>query len=1129
MSRRESQGSSGSGGGVGMIRYGKSKTGWGNLPVNILHNVLSFAQHHVTLDDSLHRQWGHDEKTAEIALAILQRIWLCEMRSVCGGWKHAVDSHAFWPAYTLLLDPSRPHSSTIEDFNSARLTPSTPSFPTLFHRSRHTTLRICLACRLNHPTRLGFYPAIPKRLTWTSRYGKSPTCDKHASHFCSECMKEFGTETFSPTYGRGGRRTVSPGIPMSTGLMPTNHGDTDGNGAVRPRGSLVCTTCRTAAITYMLRRMLEACSRGILPVRGLANHWLATYPVRNYVADGMGTAHSEAKRAIEEKWFQDHTRWTELRPTAEALQQYEYHMKQEFYRDENFSEDPRAKQIRLRQEAELRGDDWDGIETPRDRAQMFYLLRKWWRAREEETDEEDPDDEVETNGGLNQRYHEKLREGCLNDFINDRIRFGFWVAPGDEIRQHLVNAHARVRSAEPATPMSVHTPFDKLARDARHPFTGIIGMEYQPIHALDQCVGLIDVQVDPSADKHDPFLPPRDLLDELDELFEERLTDKINYAIAELMYRVRTYFDGDDDAAERYCHGLSVGELMGKLNEWKLWVPRHLADAVLSQAAQESARASAARGGQPRTSANKLNTSSPAKQTPRLPSAAQVRSLTSSPRIEMVEETVGHAMADYGITEVAFTPETVASATFAGSSRSGSTIPDDQPVMADNTAMDTDGQKANTLGKRKSFSADENSQINEQGGDEETRREEKRFKSSSPSAMFSSAAQVIPTTPHPELDIDGNGPTDFIQLAHGQQGTVKRKLPPSPETHHIDRSQRTVSPPAPPRFDLPLDRIKRDAMSDLEGSSAPVTPTPLHMAVNALSPDPKGDDEGNGDEAWTEGETGFGDEEEDEEMKGDEYNIDALEARSGAEEEDFESLDNEAPDGSESAQQLHPRADSATKHSGSRDSSENTSGTMPLTPESEPGSLLPSRVIMVGHKEKVGIEALKQPSSTTEVGVTHADPAVERLSQEEVSIEDVDVGVGNHSVADFDSDESASESDEGELEPELLFDNTNTEHRPLYAEVQPLRPVDILKRYARDNLADVPFIPLPPSSRHGSELSNDGRARWSLGQRTEDLLMETWYYSRAVLRECRCRICERARRKEKEWHGNAVVTIRGWN
>ncbi|WVQ96564.1 hypothetical protein IAU59_003669 [Kwoniella sp. CBS 9459] len=1157
----------------------KHNIGWDSLPVHLLHNILSFAQQDITLDESLHNAWGHDAKTAEIALAISQRIWLCQMRGVCTGWKHGVDSHAFWPAYTLLLDPSRPHSSTIEDIHSARLTPSTPSFPTLFHRSRHTTLRICLACRLNHPARLGFYPAIPKRLTWTCRYGRAPTCDKHASHYCSDCMKEFGTENFSPTYARGSRRNVSPEVPISTGLLPTHHGDTDGRGLVRPRGSLLCMTCRTTAITHNLRHVLEACSRGTLPIttRGLSNPWLTAYPVRHYVQSGFGTAHSEAKRAIEERWLQDHTRWNELRPTAEQLQMYEKHLKAMFFRHGTYDEEPRAKENRLMKEAELRGGDWDGTETARDRAERFCLYKKWWQKREDmedgdaNADEVDSDDDLEEFGGLNVRYYEKLREGCLSDWINDRFRFGFWVSPSDEVRQHVISAQAEKASAtststthredhvqsRSSTYVQVHTPFNLLAPNAHHPFQGITKFEYTPINAEWVCDGLIDLQLDPGVGKVDPFLPPQHLLVELDELFHERLASKTAQPMTELMLRIRAYFDGDDDEAEKYCQGLSVGELMEKLKDWKLWVPRQLANAISDQADQGVQ-------GDKLPETHNVSTATERKSGASGPSAIARSGIAgttrTSPRIEMVEESIDPSLIDYGIKEIEMTPETAI--TSPTSSRSSSTVPGDLPMTTSEVANDH-AQSENHLGKRKSLcESDEAQEVNDPSDCDQIGRGEKRLKSSPSSAARTPASRPIPTTPHPELEpsqvcetpLDNDDNNHDAHAGSGGTYTAKKPVPPSPEPHHIDRSQRTVSPPSPPRFDLPLDRIKRGALSVLEGSSAPVTPTPF--AVVEYDSDLQGSME-----SEVEDDEAYDDEEEDEEMNGDEYELSDAEvghSYSAAEGEDKGKGD-DGNSSENSDRELFVKAGTNT-NPGSTDSSELTSVTMPLTPESEPGSGAVPAVTIAQQKKVVIVgQALGHPSLVR--AQSEASTSIHHQEQEQIDdhLTGVEVDLEEDYESESESDGSGSDFDteayqdgpgvlfgwgwEGQEQPQTIHTSasastSNRVESRHKAAPTTLRPVDQLKQYVEFQKDHVPFIPLPfrtpaqiqaryPGSNPSSGVT--ASAKWSLGPRTEKEILENWYESRSVLRECRCRICERAKRREWDSARHLGVKIPGWD
>lgn len=41
------------------------------------------------LDFTLQTYYGHNQRTREIALALVRRIWFCRMRMVCTGWRNA--------------------------------------------------------------------------------------------------------------------------------------------------------------------------------------------------------------------------------------------------------------------------------------------------------------------------------------------------------------------------------------------------------------------------------------------------------------------------------------------------------------------------------------------------------------------------------------------------------------------------------------------------------------------------------------------------------------------------------------------------------------------------------------------------------------------------------------------------------------------------------------------------------------------------------------------------------------------------------------------------------------------------------------------------------------------------------
>ncbi|KIR96945.1 hypothetical protein L804_05603 [Cryptococcus deuterogattii 2001/935-1] len=525
---------------------GKDKAGWGDLPVEILHRILSYAQDAVPLDFTLQTYYGHNQRTREIALALVRRIWFCRMRMVCTGWRNAVDSHPFWPEFTLLLDPSRHHSSAISGIHSARLAPSTPSFPTLFHRARSSTLSSCLACRLNRPSRLGYYPAVGKRLTFTSKFALAPTCEKHANNFCSGCMRES-----EPQAGRApspglhhltgiealveSGETRSPSEPADPPLMLSqcNHGDVDENGVERFPRSLVCPDCRKAAIWNEIRLILHECARGGR-MRGERSLWLYNEKVKDYINFNVGTAFEMGYAAVEEQWLIDHTRWVELSETALQLQNHEKALKLQFLRTAA-EETAAQKRVRLAREAELRGED---------------------------------------------QFRGKLKAGCINDFISDRIRYAFWVSPSDEVSKIVTDDRDRRTDRSSI----IHTMFPDIAMNSAHPFSKYIEFSFEPAQACAEAAGLISlVPNDPSSSpvsdgRFDPFLPPDRLLRALDKTFAEMLSARTCTAMENIVRNVREYCDDDDDKAEEVCENMRVEDILERLAAWQMWVPRSLAE-----------------------------------------------------------------------------------------------------------------------------------------------------------------------------------------------------------------------------------------------------------------------------------------------------------------------------------------------------------------------------------------------------------------------------------------------------------------------------------------------------------------------------------------------------------------------
>ncbi|WVR06678.1 hypothetical protein IAU60_003710 [Kwoniella sp. DSM 27419] len=603
---------------------GKTKIGWGTLPVNVLHHVISFALEDVALDRSLHTKWGQNPFTEEIARGLVSRIRMTQLRWVCHGWRLAVDCHRFWPAYTILLDPSRAHLSTVQDYRTATLNPSTPSFPTLFLRARHTTIRVCLACRLNHPHRLGLYPAVRRGLTYTSKFSYAPTCDRHIGHFCSGCMQEHGISTESPSY-TGSRAHRLQHEEHTSGLIITTPGDVDEIRLSRSGFALVCADCRELAVLAAIHRlMVESARQGHLRAPS-ESQWTSNEHVQRYIDTGIATATHHAYLAVEQHWLRSHTRYDELYDTARELQRHEAMLKREFLMGRT-REDDRSKRQRLIKQAELKGEDWNGIQRPEDIMEMRILYAKWSSELSTEGELDDEDDVPDEYGDLNDKYYRKLKHGCLNDFFNDRVRFGFWVSPADEVRKIVAKDQGLALLGR----SQIHTTFQGLADNAQHPLSLFIDSDYDPLEALKDHAGLINV-----SDHHGESrsLPPDQLLLRLDRLYSERLGSHIQDALLRLALKAQDRFK-DDDEAETWCAGLPIPRLLRELSDWRLWVPVRIIEQV------EMPRIISGRTGPLRPSyASELDEDPP-----------------RSPLFEVIEEPIATAVSDFGIEEVFVTP-----------------------------------------------------------------------------------------------------------------------------------------------------------------------------------------------------------------------------------------------------------------------------------------------------------------------------------------------------------------------------------------------------------------------------------------------------------------------------------------
>jgi hypothetical protein len=245
---------------------------------------------------------------------------------------HIVDSHSFWPHYTLILDPSKGHTSTVADLRSSRTTPSTPSYPSLFHRARSLTLEVCLPCRLNQPNRLGLYPAHSKAITYSNHLGYIPTCLKHMAKYCSCCLREENPGFHNPDYEV---------------VLQSRPRDLDDKGRYY-RNPIVCGECREGTLRIHIEKELVNCARGG-PLAGRAFSIVDTLSAQEYLSPyAQYNVIDSARFAIRESWMINQTVYSSLEPILIELQRCENQIKREFIFENGWeSQQMRAKRTEL--------------------------------------------------------------------------------------------------------------------------------------------------------------------------------------------------------------------------------------------------------------------------------------------------------------------------------------------------------------------------------------------------------------------------------------------------------------------------------------------------------------------------------------------------------------------------------------------------------------------------------------------------------------------------------------------------------------------------------------------------------------------------------------------------------------
>lgn len=321
------------------------------------------------------------------------------------------------------------------------------------------------------------------------------------------------------------------------------------------------------------------------------------------------------------------------------------------------------------------------------------------------------------------------------------------------------------------------------------------------------------------------------------------------------------------------------------------------------------------------------------------------------------------------------------------------------------------------------------------------------------------------------LAVDTSAVTAAV-LASGAGG-LKRKEPPSPAANHIDKGRKEVTPPPGPNFDLADGHYgdKRTRVTDdlvREESSAPVSslpgsPTPMKKRVG------RGGGGGGG----------------------------------GGRREGLE---------------MHNDADVETEETSQRGTSvTETVGTVPITPEegvSLRGDAVidPKLVSMDSEGSDVDdLQRVQMPSAQT----IDNPPLVELVTPSPSPSPSPSFSTfparspspSAMSPADSYSSGSASIPLDGDG---ILTPLTSATAR--------------LARYVQRAQTSTPFIPLPicrllPHPDHPAHPNQGGQGvqlSVNLGQGANRVLLNTWYEARGELRECKCRICERARKKAWE-------------
>ncbi|WOO78045.1 uncharacterized protein LOC62_01G001598 [Vanrija pseudolonga] len=512
-------------------RPNKHQYGWGNLPDQLIHRIVS----HVNDATQLELIRPVPPTQAAVALALTQRKWLSAARLVSAGWCAAIDSHPFWIQYEATLSPA----TTDDDQNINKTGPSL----TPYQSARRATMAVCIPCRLSlrnpYPPGRGL-PGLAQRVP-TLLFGPVASCQFHAEGgFCHDCLREN-------VLSAAGRDSTDP-----ISLRITDPKDCDVTGEVRGR-RYTCHNCRQAIISAAIERELIMCARGTY-VRGLDAPWHYTAPFQDYVWEAEGSSERQAKRAVEEHFLGQHTRWNDWERKMLEVQR-DLTLLKLFHYECRPANMIRNQIDKVRQFCAL---VW-GEEN--EELVDFMRLQRGWRNDIDSGRYTERDYRLDLArfraGQRDQKLWDYLRlllHGvCINAWANDRVEYGLWVLPSDDIDQRLM------------PDKSLFTPLREYALLTFNPLKheeARFGATNQ--NALAMGEGQFKF-TNPTA-----ILPPERILNLMNEKFTSLLVRRLEMPLSTIVeYKSMSCRDGE---AEKVCEAMQLPDILGLLRDQAGWL-----------------------------------------------------------------------------------------------------------------------------------------------------------------------------------------------------------------------------------------------------------------------------------------------------------------------------------------------------------------------------------------------------------------------------------------------------------------------------------------------------------------------------------------------------------------------------